>query len=160
MEFTTKLEKKPLNEFLHYHHYTKISGIFEVLLSVAAIVALFLPKTIIDWSTGQQAILIILALLFLVIQPMLLISKSGKQIKSEMGQLPFHSILSDEGISVSQGEESLFLKWEEVRKIVYRKNVVYLYTSPVAAFVIPKDQIEEIFDEMCDYMKEHTKSEK
>ena len=70
-----KLDARSLNRFLIYHNYMRVSGIIGLVLSLAAIAALCLKWGL--WTTTQRCLLVVLALLFTVLQPLMLVSIRG-----------------------------------------------------------------------------------
>ena len=69
MEFDVKMDARSLSGFVLYHNYVRPGGIIGVFLSVAAIVALIIRWD--HWTGVQRCLLIVLALLFLVFQPLM-----------------------------------------------------------------------------------------
>lgn len=85
------------------------------------------------------------AALFTIIQPLMLYAKCKMQIKrSENINAALHYILSEDGICVSQDGQEVQVKWYDIRKAVYAKKGVYLYMSPVRAFIFPEGQCGNI----------------
>ena len=72
-------------------------------------------------------------------------------------QIPLFCHIDEEGISVTQGEASSSCKWSDLRKVVYRKNEMYLFTSAIYATIITRNSCEEKFDELVAFVKEKTK---
>ena len=155
IEMDVKLDTKSLGGFLLYHNYARVAGIFSVLISVAALVGLILRWD--NWMMTQKVLLGVLALLFTVIQPLMLLWRGSRRLQSEDYQIPFHYVFSDDGIVISQGEQQQEFKWQDVRKVVWRRGGWYVYMSAVSAFVLPKDQSSGQFDELVKMMREHTK---
>ncbi len=155
IELDVKLDKKSLSRFLLYHNYARPSGVIGVVISIAAVVALIVEWGL--WTQPQRGMLIVLALLFTVLQPMMLVSKGKRQLQMEEFQIPFHYRFDDHGVAISQKEQKQEFTWEDVRKIVYRKDAVYVYMSAVSAFVIPANQCMDCFEEMVQLMKEKKK---
>ncbi|MCH5252176.1 MAG: YcxB family protein [Lachnospiraceae bacterium] len=151
-EFDVILDKKSLSRFLLFHNYAKLSGILGVVISVAAVVVLVMRWS--DWTGTQKGILVTLALLFTVLQPMMLLMKGRKQLQQEEFQLPFHYIFDEKGIMISQKEQKQQFAWKEIRKIIYRKDAIYVYMSTVSAFILPESQCDGHFSELVDFMKE------
>jgi hypothetical protein len=60
-----------------------------------------------------------------------------------------HYVLTEEGIVVSQGEQEAAVKWYDVRKKVETGKAVYLYMSPVRAFIFPASQCGGQYQEIC-----------
>ena len=79
-----------------------------------------------------------------------------KMAQEEM-QIPLFCHIDEEGISVTQGEASSSCKWSDLRKVVYRKNEMYLFTSAIYATIITRNSCEEKFDELVAFVKEKTK---
>ncbi len=155
IEADVKLDARSLNRFLIYHNYMRVSGIIGLVLSLAAIVALCLKWGI--WTTTQRCLLVVLALLFTVLQPLMLVSKGKKQLAMEEFQIPFHYCFHDGGVTISQKDQSQSFAWEEIRKTVFRRDALYVYMSTVSAFVIPREQCGGRFDELVRLIKDRTR---
>ena len=105
----------------------------------------------------QQFLLIVIAVLFLIVQPLTLAKKGRRQMAQEEMQIPLFCHIDEEGISVTQGEASSSCKWSDLRKVEYRKNEMYLFTSAIYATIITRNSCEEKFDELVAFVKEKTK---
>lgn len=154
IEIDVKLDGKSLNRFLIYHNYVRFSGVTGVVISLAAAVALFAEWNL--WTQPQRVMLILLALLFTVMQPIMLISKGKRQLQMEEFQIPFHYVFDEEGIEISQNDQKQEFTWADVRKVVCRKTAVYVYMSSVSAFVIPEGQCEGRFAELTEMVRMNT----
>lgn len=152
IEIEVKLDQKSLNHFLLYHYYTQVSGIISVLLSLGALVGLITRWS--AWLPMQRGILVVIALMFTVFQPLMLMWRGKKQLMTETFQIPFRYVFTDDKIQISQAEASQQFTWEDVRKIRWRKDAVYVYMSNVSAFVLPKEQCGGQFDELVKFTKE------
>lgn len=153
VELDIKLDTKSLSGFLLYHNYVRASGVFSVLISLAALVGLIWRWD--HWILTQKVLLLVLALLFTVIQPLMLIWRGSRRLQTEDYRIPFHYEFSESGIVIRQGELSEEFAWSDVRKAVCRKDAIYVYMSAVSAFVLPKAQCEGHFEELVQWMKEH-----
>jgi hypothetical protein len=58
-------------------------------------------------------------------------------------QKPLTFAVDAEKIRITQGEQQAEVPWEEVYRIVSAKQDLYLYTSRIYAYTIPKDQTGE-----------------
>lgn len=154
IELDVKLDKKSLSSFLLYHNYVRPAGILGIVISIAAVVVLCIKWNY--WTMTQRGILLVLALLFTVFQPMMLLWKGKKQLQLEEFQQPFHYLFGDKGVEISQNDQKQEFGWSEIRKIVYRANAVYVYMSTVSAFVLPASQCDGQFEKLVGMMKEHT----
>lgn len=99
--------------------------------------------------------LIIIGMLFTVVQPVMLYSKARTQVKrNESINEKLHYNVSEEGITVSQGEQEGQVKWYEVRKKIVSKNAMYIYMSPVRAFIFTRGQCEGQYDRLVDMVND------
>ncbi len=146
------LDWKSLNQFLLYHNYMRPSGIIGLVISIAAVVALCVEWGL--WTMPQKVMLAALALLFTVLQPLMLLSKGRRQLQMDEFQIPFHYLFDENGVTISQKDQRQEFTWADVRKIVYRKNSIYVYMSSISAFVIPAAQCGGQFEDLVKLTRE------
>lgn len=146
ISFDVDLGVGDLYAFMMRHTYSGTSGIFGVIISLGSIcICAFKYK---ELDRTAIAALIIIGLIFTVIQPVMLYSKAKAQVKrNENINAKLHYEIREEGITVTQGEQSAEVKWYEIRKKVITAKAIYLYMSPVRAFIFPKHQCGNVFDE-------------
>ncbi|MCR4605849.1 MAG: YcxB family protein [Eubacterium sp.] len=156
VEFDVKMDAKSLSGFVLYHNYARPGGIIGVIISVAALVALILRYG--AWTGMQKCLLVVLFLLFTVIQPLLLLKKTQTQLKTDAFSNPMHYEFKEEGFSISQKLSREEFAYSDIRKAVIHKNVMYLYMTSVSAFIIPRNQCEDIFDTISGKVKPVKKS--
>lgn len=90
-----------------------------------------------------------MALLFSVMNPFLLWTKSKSQIKkNETMQKPIHYCINGKGVTISQGERTDHVDWNQTWKAVRYGNLVIIYVSSIRAFVLPVSQIGEQYDKL------------
>ena len=154
ISFSYQTKVKDMYRFFLYHAYIGISGVINLLISVGAIVLLI--------TGGKQrdafgnVILIILALLFTVINPIQLYYKAAKQVKlTPMFQQPLNYEISKDGIKVTLGEEEMALPFSEVRKIVETGKDFYFYMTLTRAHVLPKEGFSEDVNMMRTLINEY-----
>jgi len=141
--FDIKVTKKELANFLIYHNYHSMQGVIGLIISFGALVLLILRWNSLDLP--QFAILVILALMFTVLTPLILIRKAAAQEKrNKTFEKPITYELGEEGFSLIQGEEHVDLEWRNVYKIVDTGRCLVLYISTVRAFIWPKSQIADV----------------
>lgn len=146
--FDVKLKTKDLFDYTMRHTYLSVSGVFSLLISFGSLVVCLVKFR--DFQISTIGVLLFIALLFPVIQPALLYMKCRKQVKKSKDineKLTYH--ITDELITVSQEENKAEIHWYEIRKAVYLKKAIYLYMSPVRAFIFPADQCGGKFDELA-----------
>lgn len=152
IQFDVDLTVSELYAFSIRHTYCSISGVVGLLISIGSLVICALRYKVLDRTTVLA--LIIIGLLFTVVQPVMLYSKAHTQRRrnKDINAL-LHYCLSEEGIHVSQGEQEVMVPWYEVRKMVQTGKAVYLYMSPVRAFIFPQSQCGDQFAEMVDLIR-------
>lgn len=155
----TKIDNKSMFEFMVNHTYKSVMGIVGVLISLLAVVALIVYGK--NYDLTKKLLFIFIALLFTVINPISLYFKSKKQVKmNDSFQHPLCYTFTANGIDVKQGEQSLHINWEDIIKIVSTKNLVVIYLSAINAFIFPKEQIGEEFDEFKQIITENMQGRK
>lgn len=155
MDFELKIDAKTMGKFLLRYNYTKATGLFGILLGLASLVALTVKWDL--WNANQRVVWLVIAFLFLVAQPLTLVRKGKRQLEQDKMQEPLFCHVDEEGLTVKQGEASSACKWENVRKIVYGRDVVYIFTSAIYATIITAESCEGRFDELVAFLKEKKK---
>lgn len=159
IDFDVTLQTGELFSFTMRHTYFSISGIFSLLISFGCLLACLM--TLGSFSRTTSLLLLLIASLFTIIQPLMLYVKCKVQIKrSENINAALHYTVSEDGICVSQDGQEVQVKWYNIRKVVYAKKGMYLYMSPVRAFIFPKGQCVGKYDELCSLVTEQMKKYK
>lgn len=140
--------------FLMHHAYIGVSGIINLVISIGALVLLF------TGAGGGQAfsnlMLILIASLFTIINPILLFYKAAKQVKlTPMFQKPIDYFINEEGILVSQGEEKILINWTDIWKAVETNHAFYFYLSTRGAYILPKAALPGHAEELKKLVIEH-----
>ena len=85
-----------------------------------------------------------------------MITKIKKQVKNnEVFKLPLDYVLTDEGITLSQGEETQSFAWEDVFQIREYKSQILVYTGRMYACIWPKRALTECETEVREMFKAH-----
>lgn len=159
IEFEIKVSKKDLFNFMIYHNYHSLQGVIGLLISLAALVLLIVRFQ--DLDAIKIAVLVILALAFTVLTPLMLWNKARAQEKRNKSfSRPILYELSDDGFSLSQGEEHVDIEWRNVYKVVYTGRSLIVYISVVRAFIWPKEQLADHYDQVIQMLKMHLESHK
>ena len=152
-DFDAKLSAGELYAFSLRHTYRSMSGIFGLIISFASLIICALRFNYLE-KTAVIA-LIIIGLIFTVIQPVMLWSKAKAQVRRNKSiNSTLHYTINDDGITVSQGEQEAKVKWYEIRRIIFVKDAIYVYMSPVRAFIFTKKQCGGDFSELVKYIRE------
>ncbi|MBP3237829.1 MAG: YcxB family protein [Lachnospiraceae bacterium] len=154
-EFDVKMKTEDMFAFMLRQQYGGIRGIAFLFVDFALILNL-----VWKWgslSTATKLIMLIVVILLTVIEPMQLYLKAHGQVKySERLKASNHYVLDKDGITISQGEQSLGFKWGHLYKYVNTAKRVFVYTSRASAFVIPKNALgDEALDYLILMLREH-----
>ena len=151
IRFTVNLTTKELFLFSMRHTYVSMSGVVGLLISIGSFIICACKYRTLD-TTAIIALLII-GCLFTIVQPLMLYSKAKAQKKqNEDINDTLNYILDDQGITVSQEDQVAHIKWYEIRRKVQTKFAIYLYMSPVRAFIFPKAQLGEQYESSCEFI--------
>lgn len=135
LELDVKIEAGDLYDYMLRHSYNSASGIIGSCFGALLVVLAF--------CTGQWMYLIF-GIIMLVYLPWTLFLKSKRQALTNAGfRKPLHYVLDDDGLTVSQDEESVKIGWNEMHKAVSTGRSIILYTSPINATIFPRKQIGE-----------------
>lgn len=154
VKFSVQIKVKDMFLFLLHHSYRGVSLIVDTLITVGAIALL-----VSGWGKGDPAktvALVFLALLFTVIHPAQLYSRAKKQVtKNEVFAKPLNYVLTDEGITMSQGEETQSFAWEDIFQIKEYKSQIAVYTGRVYACIWPKRELAACENEVRELFRKH-----
>lgn len=159
LEFKIKLSVRDLYYFMMNHYYTRLSGIFGVVLSIAAAVILILRFSSLD-STGKM-LLVVIALLFTVINPVMMWTKAAAQItsnKSLGGELTY--ILDEQNITIQLGEDKAGIPWEKVTKVKDNGRELVVYVTSARGYIWPKRQIQGQYEQIIAVLKKQVDARK
>lgn len=154
VKFSVQITVKDMFAFLMHHSYRGGSLIADAVVTFGAIGLLLA-----GFGKGdpvKTVALIFVAMLFTVIHPLQLYGKARKQVKkNEVFKNPLDYVLTDEGITLSQGEQSQSITWGDVYQIREYKSQILVYTGRVYAFVWPKRELAGCEEEVRELFKKH-----
>ena len=133
-EFDVKLTAGDMFRFLMNHSYRKVIGIVWVIFSLVVVAV-----TVITWGKVellQSVLLIVLASLYTIINPIMLWFKACKQVKNHFKE-PLHYLIDENGITVSLGEASETTPWDQIWKAVNYGSQVVIYVTNIRVFNMP-----------------------
>lgn len=133
LNLTVKINAGDLYDYMLRHSFSSPSGIvgstFGAVLIVFAV-------------ASEQWIFIVLGLVMLLYLPWTLFIKSRKQVLSNPSfQEPLEYAMDEEGLTISQGEETVSFVWADMYKAVSTSRSIILYTSRVNATIFPKREL-------------------
>lgn len=152
------LQAKDLYSFLMRHTYTGFSGLFGVAISLFCLVLI-----IINYSKYDTMHIVALAIvvLYSVLQPGMLYVKARKQAKNNGNiSTALEYTCNDDGIRIRQGEQQVQVMWIEIRKVVQTAKRIYVYMSPVRAFIFPAEQCGGQYEALKAIIRNNTEAVK
>ncbi len=131
VEFDVKITAADLYDYMLAHTYSGFSGLFGSVVGALFIILYFGMKT--------QILYLVAGIIILLYIPCSLFMRAQKQVVlNEAFKKPLHYVLTDEGVTVSQGENEMFQEWDVVYKAKSTNRSLLIYTSKVNAWIFPK----------------------
>ena len=154
ISFSVQMTVKDLYRFNMYHVYHSASGLVGLLLSLLALGNLIISF---DSLTDQgKTIMTIVALWFTVLEPIMVYRRAKKQVKKiKSYHKPLHYTIGEQGITVSQDEESQTMEWNRLRRIVKTRQQILIYSSRVHAFIFPRTAWQDQEQKMQSLLKRY-----
>ena len=134
LEFDVHMNAGVLYDYMLRHTYTGTAGILGSAAGALGVVAGAVKHYPLYW---------ILGLVILAYQPVSLWLRAKQQALQPVFKEPLHYKMTDEGVSVSQGETEQFQKWEDMYKAVSTGRSVILYTDRIHASIFPRKDLGE-----------------
>lgn len=154
--FSVQMTWKEIYKFTMYHTYHSFAGILGVLLSIMALANLIISFD--KLSDQSKTIMTIVAAWFLIFEPIRMLIRSKNQMKLSKAYLkPLNYTINEEGITVSQDEESQTIEWKQLFKIVETKSQFLVYSNRINSFIFPKSSLEGQADELGAVMAEYSR---
>ncbi|MCL2719234.1 MAG: YcxB family protein [Lachnospiraceae bacterium] len=145
MEFEVKMTSGILYNYLLRQNYMSFSGWTGIALGIMLIVFYFFQGSI--WF-------VVAGVIILFYPPWSLFTKSKKQMLINPAfKKPLYYHIDDEGVKVSQGEDTVSVLWEQLFRAVAAKKSIIIYTSPVNAWILPFQDLGENGDKLRELIK-------
>lgn len=142
VKFDVKMTQKALFDFTLHTSYTSIGGIAGVVLGGAGLVMAINHIAAGDMSGASPFVLI--ALFFLVGNPITMWSRCANQVlKTPMFQKPISYELTEEGVLISQDDQSVLNEWQNFEKAISTNKSIILYVTKVRALIFPRESLGE-----------------
>lgn len=150
-----RLDAKDIWLFSMYHSNRGFLLIFNVLFTIVMYYYM-----ITSWNTldiPRKILFVILANMFLIIQPAMLYLKSAKQARSEAIRAGLSLEMNDEGIVVSSKGESIDFKWESGFRSRIVPGIIIIYVDTVRGYLLPDRYTKENKEKIVAVLKEKTR---
>lgn len=147
VELDIKIEAKDLYDYMMAHTYNTPSGIIGSCFGAIMVVIGVMT---------QMWIYIILGTVLLLYLPWNLKIKSKQQaLMNPAFKQPLHYVLDEEGITVSQGDQTQSQAWENMYKATSTTKSIIVYTTKVNATIFPKSQVGEQLPALIEIISTH-----
>ncbi len=138
--FDIKPQAKDLYRFNMRKTYTGLYGWISIILAVLCFV--MAAVTVGQTEAIYTLLYLVCGVLFLFYLPFALWKSAKRIIKTnEILCGTVHYELSEEGICLTQGEETGKLEWNEVYKLVSDTKLVLIFVNRQNAYIIPREQL-------------------
>lgn len=153
VEFDVKITFGNLYDYLLHCTYLSMQGLIGTAAGAFFLVEFFL---------SFRPLFLVVALLVLLYLPVDLFLKAKQQSLNPAFKQPLHYKLTQEGVTVSQGETQETQKWEDMYKAGSTVGSVLLYTAKRRASIFPKKQLEEqgVKEKVVEMISTHMPSKK
>ena len=160
LKFSVKISQQDLYKFNLFHIYRSSQGILSVVLFVLLIAVWLMRFSVL--SPLYRMFYPLVAVVVLLYIPMSLKLRVKAQMTQEVFQFPLTYELIETGIKVSSpaSEEPAELPWEYIYKVSTWKEYLLIYSNRINAYIIPKDDIKDVYAPAIDYIKNHVEDYK
>lgn len=150
-----QLNAKDIWLFSMYHSNRGFLLVFNVLFTIVMYYYMITSWNTID--TPRKIMFVLLANMFLIIQPAMLYLKSAKQARSEAIRAGLSLEMNDEGIVVSSKGESIDFKWESGFRSRIVPGIIIIYVDAVRGYLLPDRYTKENKEKIVAVLKEKTR---
>lgn len=158
LKFEMHLTAKNLWQFSMYHANGGMQGIFNVIFTVAP---LFLLAA--RWSTltvSYRLLLVGCAMIFTVLQPLLLYNKARRQAKAPVIRMPMFLTFREKGLLVEQSDQKAEFTWDQIARVSRKPTMIILYMDRVHAYLLPKDALGDQEEAFCEMARRYVPKER
>lgn len=152
IEFDIQMTSADLYDYMLHHTFSGASGLIGSVVGALMVVA---------GASGRGILCLIAGIVILLYLPITLFLKSKQQFLGNPSfQKPLHYKMTEEGIEVSQGEETQCQKWDDMYKAVSTTRSIIVYTSSVNASIFPKKEMGEKTSAVIEMISTHMPAKK
>ena len=146
LEFDVRIDAAALYDYMLRHNFNSASGILGSTVGALGIVAFFM---------NGYPLYLIMGVILLGYLPVSLYLRAKRQALNPVFKEPLHYKMTEEGVSVSQGETEQFQKWEDMYKAVSTSRSLILYTNRVNASIFPRKDLGELQADVIGMISTH-----
>ena len=146
MNFEVKMTSGILYGYLLRKNYLSLSGWIGIILGIGLLASYFIFGS--HWY-------IIAGVIILLFPPWSLFTSTKKQmLLNPAFKKPIQYQIDDEGIKVSQGDNTVFVPWEHLFRVAATKQWILVYTSPVNVWILPYKALGGNADKLIEMVRE------
>lgn len=146
VEFDVKMNAGVLFDYMLHHTYTGSAGILGSAVGALGVVAFFM---------NGYPLYLILGVIILFYQPVSLWLRAKKQSLNPVFKEPLHYKMTEEGVTVSQGETEQFQSWDDMYRAVSTGRSIILYTGRINASIFPRADLGQKQAEVIGMISTH-----
>lgn len=146
IEFDVKMNAGVLFDYMLHHTYTGSAGILGSAVGALGVVAFFM---------NGYPLYLILGVIILFYQPVSLWLRAKKQALNPVFKEPLHYKMTEEGVTVSQGETEQFQSWDDMYRAVSTGRSIILYTGRINASIFPRADLGQKQAEVIGMISTH-----
>lgn len=151
-QFHIQVEAGDLWKFSMYHANKGYLGVFNLLFTLASLYLLLTRWS--DAQAFQRVLLVVCVMMFTVWQPGILFMKAMRQVRNDRLKEPMTMTFGRDGFSVSQGEQSMEVTWDETGRIVGIPGEYILYMGRLRAYLLPDRVMGEKKEPFAGFLRE------
>lgn len=153
IEFDVHITAADLYDYMLSHTYSGFSGLFGSIVGALFIIWYF--------SMGAQIYYLVAGVIILLYIPASLYKRAKTQaVTNEFFKKPLHYTLTDEGVTVTQGEYEMFQEWSIVYKAKSTNRSLLIYTSKINAWIFPKKDLGKDKEAVIQLISAHVAPDK
>lgn len=149
--FSVNLTEKDLYGFLLNNTYRRFTGAAWLIFSVIAAGA-----AVYTWGSvplTNTLLLLALASLYTILNPIMLYAKARKQIRKNKDLENLEYTFTEKGVLIRQGDAEAENEWDTLWKAVNYGPLVVIYVTTVRAFILPVSAMEGQYENLSSLAK-------
>ena len=151
-KFNIKLTAKELWQFSMYHANRGFTGIFNIFITIFALGVLVFRWEM--FSMVYRLLLVLCALSFTVLQPILLYVKAARQVKTSAVKEPMELEFTIKGILIRQSGNEMEVAWEQVGRAEKTSHILVFYMDRIRAYLLPRNLLGERENEFYEFLRQ------
>lgn len=151
-QFHIQVTARDLWKFSMYHSNKGYLGVFNVLFTLASLYLLVTQWN--ETGVAYRLLLAVCVMMFTVWQPGILFLKSIKQAGNERLKSAMDMTFTREGFTISQGEQSMDVTWDQVTRVTRIRGEYIVYMSSVRAYLLSDETLGEQKEAFAAFLKE------